>query len=94
MDSKGQYFKIAQLYVGVTGCPIIVRVDHANPVKFIDKIEAYKGLWIVADQDGSKVDVDVIHKEEEHVRAWPDKLQPGRVVVMEDFRVIDQKSLR
>jgi hypothetical protein len=94
MQDGEKYFKLAQLHVGVTGCPIIVRVEHANPIRHVEKLEAYKGLWVVMDQDGGKADVDYINKDEEDVTAWGGKLRVGQVVIMEDFRVVDQKSLR
>jgi hypothetical protein len=94
MAAERAYYKLSQLYVGVAGCPVLVRVEEADPIKYIDKISVFKGVWVVMDQDGGKADVDFLHKDEEEVRKWATKLPPGRVVVMEDFRVLDQKSLR
>lgn len=44
MSGEQRYFSIRGLHVGAVGCPILVRVEQADPVKYLEKITAYKGL--------------------------------------------------
>jgi hypothetical protein len=62
--------------------------------KFVEKMESHKASWVVMDPSGFKVDVEAINKDEATVQGWVDKLAYQRVVIPENFRVVEQKNLR
>ena len=92
--AAGTYFRLSDLHVGDTDCPVLVRVDTRDEPQYVEKMEAYEASWVLMDPDGYKVDLELINREEAFVNSWFERLPLQGVVVLKNFRVVEQKNLR
>jgi hypothetical protein len=85
---------IAALAVGIAGCWVRVHVIDEDAMCHIEKGGTYKALWVVADADGTAIDMDAWNRDRSKLEGLVAKLLLGATIVIDGFHVQEQIKKR
>lgn len=85
---------IAALAVGIAGCRVRVHVIDEDSIRHIEKCNTYKALWVVADADGTAIDMDAWNRDRSKLEELVAKLPLGATVIIDGFHVQEQTKKR
>jgi hypothetical protein len=85
---------LADLAVGIAGCVIRVQVVDEDEIRNISSKDIYKALWVVADAQGTTIDVDASERDRSRLENLASKLSLGATVIIEGFQVREQTNKR
>lgn len=93
-SDKRHLTPIASLAVGIAGCLVRVQVIDEDSIRRIEKADTYKALWVVADADGTTIDMDAWNKDRSKLEELVAKLPLGATVIIKGFSVQEQTKKR
>jgi hypothetical protein len=92
VPSKEIISPLAHLAVGISGCVIRIQVVDEDEIRNISSKDIYKALWVVADAQGTTIDVDAWERDRSRLEDLASELSLGVTVIIEGFQVREQTN--